>query len=205
MNKLLIKFQAERIKVLLLIGIFFILMPATIALRLIPFEWRFVLLTAITLVLFFLRPTKQTQNTDLGIKRQNTVKSVVEIIPVTVLLAIPIMVIAVVSEPRYDNSGLTVLFYVFYVLLSCPFQEFAYRGYLFHALDILQVRKWQRIAVAAILYSFVHIIYDDPYILLSTFIAGFLWNIYYDVQRNLVGVTFSHAVLGLLTIALGLI
>lgn len=205
MDKLSVTIRPNQVKVLLVIGIFYVLMPAAIAAQFIPFEWRFILLTSVTPILFFLRPSQQTRNADLGIENQNTVKSIVELIPVTLLLAIPIVVIAAINEPRYDNSELTIFFYLFYVLISCPSQEFVYRGYLFHSLDILQLRKWLRIVVAATLYSFVHVIYGDPYILLTTFIAGVLWNIYYDRLRSLAGVTVSHAILGVLTIALGLI
>lgn len=205
MEKPSARFQAGKLKILLLIGVFYIFMPAAIVLRLIPFELRFVFLTAVTPILFFLRPSKETRNADLGLTRQDIIKSVIQLIPVTVMLAIPIMVISALIEPRYDNSELTIFFYIFYVMVSCPFQEFVYRGYLFHALDVLQVRKWARIIVAAVLYSFVHIIYADPYILLFTFIAGVFWNIHYDKLRNLSGVTVSHAILGTLTIVLGLI
>jgi membrane protease YdiL (CAAX protease family) len=205
MDKSFARFQAKYVKIFFLIGIFYVLMPAALALRLIPFEWRFILLTAVTPILFFLRPSEQTRNVDLGIENRNINKSIINLMPATFLLTIPITVIAAAHESRYDNSNLTVFFYIFYILVSCPFQEFVYRGYLFHALDILHLKRWSRIIVAAILYSFVHVIYGDPYILLSTFIAGMLWNMHYDMIRNLAGVIVSHAILGVLTITLGLI
>ncbi|MEM6837867.1 MAG: CPBP family intramembrane glutamic endopeptidase [Cyanobacteria bacterium P01_C01_bin.120] len=205
MEKLSVEFQIRHSKALFLIGIFYVLIPAAIALRFIPFELRFILLMAVTPVLFFLRPSKKTRNVDLGIELKNAIKSIIDLVPITFALAILTVAIAALNEPRYDNSELTIFFYLFYALISCPFQEFVYRGYLFHVLDVLQIGKWARIIVGAILYSFVHIIYADPYILLSTFIVGVLWNIHYDKLRNLAGVTVSHAVLGVLTIVLGLI
>ncbi|MDC0833602.1 CPBP family intramembrane metalloprotease [Geitlerinema sp. CS-897] len=176
-----------------------------IVLHLIPFEFRFILLTAITPILFFLRPSAETKNIDLGLNSHNLSESIVAVMPLTLLMALPIFVIAAAIEPRYDNSELSIFFYIFYILISCPFQEFAYRGYLFTALDILSISRWSKIIVAAILYSFVHIVYRDNYILIFTFISGIIWNIHYEKYRNLVSVAVSHSILGVLTIILKLI
>jgi uncharacterized protein len=205
MNQPLLRIRAKPIRVVLLIFIFYVFPPAAIVFHLIPFSFRFFLLMAIAPVLFFVRPAAAITNQDFGITRHNLGKSIVAIIPITLGLALLTVVSAAVSPPRYDNSGLSMGFYLFYGLISCPFQEFAYRGYLFPALALLPLGKWARIMIAAVLYSFVHIIYTDTYILCSTLMSGLLWNIHYDKYRNLAGVTFSHVILGVLIIGLGLI
>jgi uncharacterized protein len=205
MNYQITRIQAKQFKVVVLIFAFYVLPPAAIILHLIPFSFRFLLLATVAPLLFFIRPLETISNKELGITRNNLNESIIAIIPITLVLALLTVVSAAVTERRYDNSGLSAFFYVFYVLISCSFQEFAYRGYLFPALDILSFGKWARIILVAVLYSFVHIIYIDVYILLSTLTAGLLWSIHYDRYRNLAGVTISHALLGVLTIGLGLI
>jgi uncharacterized protein len=205
MNQSLISIRTKLIRVVLLISIFYIFPPAAIVFHLIPFNLRFFLLMAIAPTLFFVRPAVAITNRDLGITKHNLVESIVAIVPITLSLALLTVASAAVNQPRYDNSSLSMGFYLFYVLISCPFQEFVYRGYLFPALTILPLGKWARMMIAAVLYSFVHIIYADTYILCSTLISGLLWNIHYDKYRNLAGVTISHAILGVLTIGLGLI
>lgn len=204
MNHQSIRLQSNQIRVISLILTFYVLPPTAIALQMIPFSFRFLLLTVITPLLFFVRPSEAIDNKTLGITKHNLSKSIITIIPITLVLALPIVFVAGVNKPRYDNSDLSIFFYIFYVLISCLFQEFAYRGYLFPALDILPLGKWARIILASVLFSFVHIIYKDIYILLSTLIAGLLWSIHYDKCRNLAGVTVSHAIVGVLTISLGL-
>lgn len=199
------RLKASRNRVILLLFFLYLLPPTAITLGIIPFGLRFALLTAITPLLFLIRPTKTTTRQQMGITTKGWVRSIVNVIPVTLIIALPMLVLVIMSEPRYDNSGLTMLFYAFYVFISCPFQEFAYRGFLFPALDILKLSKWEKIILAAILYSLVHIIYKDPFVLLFTFVAGLLWNISYEKYRNIVGVVLSHSVLGTISILLGLI
>jgi uncharacterized protein len=199
------KHKTEAFKIIIIIFVFYILLPIAILLNIIPFNLRFITLSSVAILLFLIRPSTDTKNIDLGITSQKLGESVVGAIPITLFLALPILVLSAINEPRYDNSSLSILFYVFYVLISCPFQEFAYRGYLLHATEIIGLGKWARIAIAAVLYSFVHIIYRDGYILVFTLMAGIAWNIHYDKFRNIISVTLSHSVLGVLTILLGFV
>lgn len=196
----------NRARVIALITIFYVLPPSAIALNLIPFQYRFPILIAVAPVLMLIKPDRETTAADLGLAKKSAIPSIVGIIPTTLILLLLLLAFALSSSsPRIDNSGLPALFYVFYVLISCPIQEFAYRGYLFRLMTLLSFRKWSRIVVGAFLYSFVHIIYLDSFTLLSTLFAGILWNIHYDKYKNLTGVTISHVILGTATILLGLI
>lgn len=195
-----------KLKAITLILLFYILPPSAIALGLIPYEYRFPLLIGITPIMLLIRPTKHTTITDLGITSCKLRQSILSIIPLTVILTLPLLItFFVTTTPRIDNSSLPLIFYIFYALISCPFQEFAYRGYLFCLMAMLNLGKWSTIFIAAILYSYVHIIYLDIPTLLFTLLAGFLWNIHYDKFRNIASVTLSHIVLGTATILLGLI
>lgn len=57
----------------------------------------------------------------------------------------------------------------------------------------------------SILYSFVHIIYKDALTLLLTLVIGLVWYEYYHKDKTLVGVSISHAILGVVTIIAGVI
>ncbi|NER20845.1 MAG: CPBP family intramembrane metalloprotease [Symploca sp. SIO1C2] len=205
MTKKLSQINTQDIKIIFLIFAFYLLPPIAIVIKLIPFSVRFILLTFIGLLMFFIRPSQGTSNIDLGITRKNFEKSIYAIIPLTLLLGLPMILLSLVNDPRIDNSELSIYFYLFYVLISCPLQEFAYRGYLFHLLEVLALKKWTRIIIAAALYSFVHIIFVDIYIVIATLLVGILWNIHYDRYRNLASVTLSHSILGVLSILFGLI
>lgn len=206
MFNLLSRHHHDRFRATALIIIFYVLPPSAIALNLIPFQYRFPLLIAVAPILMLIKPDRQTTVADLGIAKKGAIPSILSIIPTTLVLLLPLLAFALSSSsPRIDNSSLPVLFYVFYILVSCPLQEFAYRGYLFRLMTLLSFGKWARILFGAFLYSFVHIIYLDSFTLLSTLFTGVLWNIHYDKYRNLAGVTISHIILGAATIFLGLI
>lgn len=198
--------SGKRLRAILLILVFYVLPPVAILVNIIPFQYRFPLLMALTPVMMLVKPDRETTLADLGITLRNSHKSIVTIIPLTILLILPMLVVSLTaSTPRIDNSSLPVAFYAFYIFISCPFQEFAYRGYLFRLMQLLSLGKWSRILIGAALYSFVHIIYQDVWTLIFTLFAGILWNIHYDKFRNLASVTFSHIVLGTITILLGFI
>ena len=198
--------QPNPIKTVLLILVFYIIPPLAIVANLIPYQYRFIVLMGITPVMMLIKPDGVTSLTDLGVTTTKLRQSMLAIMPMTIAMALPMVILASTSTaPRIDNSDLPLGFYIFYIVISCPLQEFGYRGYLFRLMHLLGLSKWSRIVVGALLYSFVHIIYQDIWTLVFTLIAGLLWNIHYEKFRNLASVTFSHMILGTATILLGFI
>ena len=61
------------------------------------------------------------------------------------------------------------------------------------------------VILSSLYYSFVHIIYKDVLTCLLTFIIGIIWYLLYRKDYALSGVVFSHIVLGILTISLGIV
>lgn len=61
------------------------------------------------------------------------------------------------------------------------------------------------LGVAAALFGYVHIIYGDVLTVVIMSIVGLVWYRAYQRSSNLIGVTISHVVLGVMTIALGII
>ena len=59
--------------------------------------------------------------------------------------------------------------------------------------------------ISSLLYSFVHIIYRDFLTCLLTLIIGLIWYKNYEKNRNIIGISLSHAVLGAITIFAGII
>ena len=54
-------------------------------------------------------------------------------------------------------------------------------------------------------YAFIHVIYGDPLILAATLAIGIAWGTIYLRYPNLWGVTLSHAVIGVVSILVGLV
>lgn len=94
-------------------------------------------------------------------------------------------------------------FYLFYIGISSPAQEFLFRASLSHLLTSLLANRHAKVFISSVLYSLVHIIYRDPATLVITFLMGLVWGYSYERYRNLAGVSASHAVLGLISILTG--
>lgn len=98
------------------------------------------------------------------------------------------------------------LFYLFYVFVSSPVQEFLYRSVAFATLKRNQVTAAPAlIGLTAMNYSYLHVFYYDVLTLIVTLIMGICWGIIYYRYPNFWGTAFSHAILGAVSIFVGLI
>ncbi|HOW52762.1 MAG TPA: CPBP family intramembrane metalloprotease [bacterium] len=125
---------------------------------------------------------------------------------VIMLLAITVVLLLagdrLLAKPHLPRSYWFPLFYIF---LSCPSQEFLYRGLLFPLMERSGIRHgFWLVLISTVAYAFLHIIFHKPFMIPLTFAIGIAWGIIYWRIRNLWGIMLSHATLGLLTILAGL-
>jgi uncharacterized protein len=189
---------------LLLVALY--LPPALIAVGLIPFAYRYVVLVAMAAALAVLARQQGIPARELGLRTDNlmpalTVNAVLSIVVGSALLAV--WWLGLMRQPRAIDWW---LFAPFYVLVSCPAQEFLCRGFLF-----AQMRRHgitgagAQIAVSAVTYAFLHIVHRDWLAALAPLAIGIVWAAIYRRHPNLWGVVVSHAILGLISIAIGLV
>lgn len=183
--------------------IIYILVPILILFNSYLYEIKFYLLTGIGLIIFLLMKLFKINNKELGLTKNNLFKSIKRNLILIVLCIMIIFVFKMLHMDKY-NSNETVLFYIFYIFISCPIQEFLYRG-VFGYFDMNSKYNYLWIVISSLCYSFVHIIYRDILTCVLTFIIGIIWYIFYKKDKNLCGVTLSHMVLGIATIFLGII
>lgn len=186
------------------IVIVYIGLPLLILADIINFNYKFYTLTISGIIIYILFRFLGFSNCDLGITNHNIQKSIVSVLPITVLLAIIGSVLWIGGFSRITpNENWT--FFIFYIFISSPIQEFLYRGALEAAFQELNYPYIVRIFASSILYSFVHIIYRDYLTLLLTLLIGLIWYYCYQKSKNLIGVSISHAVVGIVTIIAGII
>ena len=189
---------------IIFIGFVYIGLPLTILIGIISFDYKFYALTIGAFFVYILLRIVRSSNSGLGITKKRPKKSIIHILPFTVILAIVGLAIWISGYSRITPNE-QWSFFVFYVFISCPIQEFLYRGSLEAMLDKLRLSYIARMLISSLLYSFVHIIYRDIITLLLTFIIGLIWFFCYQKTKNLLGVSLSHAVLGVVTIVAGII
>lgn len=187
-----------------LILIIFILIPVIIYFSPLLFKYKFFLLTIIVLVIYFVLRIVGVSNETLGISKNNTLKSLKRNIPIIVIFIIMIFIVKLMGIDRFIPNE-SFLFYIFYIFVSCPIQEFLYRGLFGYFNQELIKNELIVLFLSSFCYSFVHIIYKDAFTCILTFAMGMIWYQLYKKDKNLIGVSLSHIVLGILTISLGII
>lgn len=183
---------------------FYIGVPILILVRLIPWDMKFVALTAGAVLVYLAMRVLGFSNRELGITTIRWQESLKSVALLTGSLIIAAALMAYFKGARFHPTE-TWAFYVFYVVISSPAQEFLYRGTLKAIFESWALPKCVEYALAAILFGFVHVIYRDALTVSFMIVMGLVWYAIYSHTRNLIGVSVSHAILGVLTIATGII
>lgn len=145
-----------------------------------------------------------SSNESLGLTTKKARQSIRDIAPMTIVLILLALVFLLAQGSRFSPSE-TWQFYLFYVLISAPAQELLFRGALSHMLQAFSLPRALELAVASLAFGYVHFIYRDPLTVIVMTVVGFFWYRAYQKSGNLSGVVLSHIVLGVITIALGLV
>lgn len=173
----------------------FILIPIIICFNPLLFKYKFFLLTIIGFIIYFVFRVMDVPNESLGIDKNNILKSIKRNIPIIIIFIIIILIAKLFEINRFvPTEGF--LFYIFYVFLSCPIQEFLYRSTFVYFDQNLIKNKLLALLLSSFCYSFVHIIYRDVLTCILTFLMGIIWYQLYEKDKNLMGVSLSHIVLG---------
>lgn len=185
--------------------VFVYIVPVLLLLfEIIPYEYRFYVLEVITVLLFIYAKLTKATFKQLGFRVDNFKESFIKLLPVTIGLSLTMLLVYALDASKPALYG-TLVFYIFYVFISSPSQEFIYRSFLFHLFSKIDLSKSQRILFSSLLYSFVHIIYLDVATLVVTFLIGLYWGYHYDRFRNWYSVSLSHSILGAVSILLGFV
>ncbi|MBF2063770.1 MAG: CPBP family intramembrane metalloprotease [Calothrix sp. C42_A2020_038] len=195
----------KHIIVTLIICLGYILPVLLIYWQLVPFSWRFFLLIFAALAIIAIARLYRFSATELGFTRQNLKQSLNAIALPTLASAVMMVIYYTKQGARIDNSDYTWIFYLFFVLISSPLQEFLYRGFLFGILTRAKLRVWLQVVLSTFLYGLVHLIYRDPPTLILTSLIGLYWGCHYTKYRNLYSIIISHSLLGAIAILVGLV
>ena len=190
--------------ILLLIFTFYIVIPFLLLINPLFFKNKFIILTIGGILIYIILRLLGFNNSSLGIKSAKSIQSIQDISIVTFILIIIGIILFNFRISRFQPSE-TLSFYLFYIFISSPIQEFLYRGALTSILQQINFRKSSIILISSILYSLVHLGYKDLITCILTFLIGLLWHQKYLKTKNLTGVTISHAILGVITIFIGII
>ena len=189
--------------IMISILLIYILVPIIILLNSYLYEIKFIILTITGLLIFIIMKIFKVSNKELGISKNNLLRSIKRNLLLIVISVLIIMILKLFHLDKY-NPNETILFYTFYIFISCPIQEFLYRGVIGY-FNKNSKYNYLWVIISSLCYSLVHIIYRDILTCLLTFIIGIIWYLSYSKDYNLAGVTISHIILGIITILLGIV
>ena len=195
--------SSSQITTSVVISFLYILPVVLILTKVIPFSDRFLVLTITGVLIIGLAMLNEIALADLGFNHQNLLPAIKDILPVTIISSVLMIAFYLNHGMRIDNTGIPWYFYVFYISLSSPLQEFLYRSYLFNRLAQIQLNQGSIIIITAILYSFAHSIYQDLPTVLLSLIIGLYWAYHYNRFKNFYSITLSHTILGIIAILTG--
>ena len=182
----------------------YLVIPLLIFFGIIAFEYKFIVLVVYGILSYTVLRLNGVDKAKLGLTVENWQSSLLSIVGLTLLFVVLALLAYRFGYARFQPTE-TVLFYLFYVFISSPVQEFLYRGVTTYFGKSFGLSVWLIVLISSMLYSLVHIIYKDWTLVVATFGLGVIWHWVYLKTNSLVGVMFSHSVFGALTIFLGLI
>lgn len=188
----------------LLLAAFF-LPPLLIVLGVIPFAYRFVVLVAVAAALALVALVRGTPAAELGLRTDNLRPALAANLALAASVGLALLAVYALGLIRRPRAVDWWWFAPFYVLVSCPAQEFACRGFLFAEMQRRGITgAGLQVAISAVTYAFLHVVYRDWLAFLAPLAIGIVWGALYRRYPNLWGVALSHAVLGLISISVGL-
>lgn len=186
--------------------VLYYLPPLLLAIGILRFTWRFEILAAMTIVMLAYDWRHGLGLKELGFRRDTLKGSLLLNLSASLLLAIVLLLSFKAGLIRAPLVPGWKLFFAYYLFISGPSQEFLFRSNLF---ALMKRNNFEgpaiQILVSSITFSFLHIFYWDPIVLVVTFIIGVLWGGIYYKYPNFWGVAFSHSILGATAIMVGLI
>jgi membrane protease YdiL (CAAX protease family) len=192
---------ADKLRLFSMVAGVYITPVVCLRLGLIPYRFRFHVLIAMAIVAVAFAALRYSAH-GLGLGRPRLLQILGwSVIPSALLIA----GIFWADLPHRLQTTQRLPFYLFFVLLSAPAQEFLYRSFLFAELAAARIPRFGIVVISAGLYSFMHTIARDGMTTLLTFVVGLIWAAIFLRTRNFFVVALSHAGLGVAAITLGVI
>lgn len=194
----------DRELVLYQIFFIFILPIALIVFGIVPLSWRMVVLCIAMLFMYGVIQKEKISDEIMGVSKKTFRRS---LIPYLLFTLVSALIFIRLSAVLAINPGIHWWQHIHFLFLFLPvslLQEIAYRGFLFPKLQVLSHKWWVIIGANTVLFTFLHIIYPTPGIMLPiAFVSGLGLSVMYRYYPNLILISLSHAVLNFIAVLHG--
>ena len=182
----------------------FILPIALLYSNIIGKDWRILMLLFLTVVIYGIIRREGWHQESLGVHLHNFWKCAGPYALFTVIGVGLLLLLAWYLGYQTLTEFWKSPHFLFLFLPISFFQEFAYRGFLMPLLGKIFKKDNTIIIVNALLFSFLHIIYPHPEIMLPVaFVGGVAFAWIYRKYPNLLAVSIAHSILNYVAVLLG--
>ena len=173
---------------------------------LIPFAYRFQVLAAVLLVLVAHGVHRGFDRRELGFTLAHSRQALGWNLFFLVVGAVALLALARAGWTMPLHSGYPLTAFLFYLFFLGPVQEIIFRSILFAEMRKSGIvdGKWL-VLISTCTFCFLHIIYNNPAVLLLTLVSGLVWGVLFLRWPSIWGVSLSHSLLGALAMFLGIL
>jgi uncharacterized protein len=198
--------QTGAINFLLLLAFAFYAPSTLIWTEIIPFEYRFFAFFSVLAGFSLYCLHRRYSLYELGFRIDNLQGSLIWNLFFCLIGAVGLYATYKAGIQKPNNPIHPLSMYVFYIVFLGPIQEVIFRGVLFAEMKRIGIsdQRWM-ILMSTLSFSFLHIIYNHPPLLIITFASGLAWGIIFAKRPNIWGISLSHSLLGALAMFLGII
>lgn len=176
-----------------------------LALNILPYSSRNIVLISLTICMIIYARLKQYSAKQLGFTFSNFKSSMPIYFGYSLLIVLSMVLSYKFNLIRKPIAPEYNLFFIYYVFISCPCQEFLYRSVVLAEFRKIDIPNYLFVLLSAINYSYLHIFYHDWITLVATFIMGIIWGLMYVRYPNFYLIAFSHAVVGVVSMLVGIL
>ncbi len=204
--------DSRRIRLLIELGIIFLLMP--LAIRHAVFSWRIplpMLLQPLMIGLIAYLLWDPTFKLRRELARGVTQRALLSILAIFAIVTVAVTLWMLLEVPHrflqlpLHATGLWITIMILYPLLSVIPQELIYRTFFFHRYGpLFGSARWLAILVNGLLFGFAHVIFGSYVSILLTALLGCLLAWRYDETRSFWAVWLEHSLYGCLIFTVGL-
>ncbi len=172
----------------------------------IHYEYRYHIMIPIIVMIIIYAFIQKFSFKSLGFRLDNFKSAILWQVSISVGLTLAVIIILQNGYIRNLQAPQNPWFYVMYLFLSGPVQEFVYRSVAIAEIERHQyINPFFKILIVSFNFAWLHIIYLDIIIFLAALIMGIIWTSIYYYKRNFWAVSIAHAITGFLAIWYGLI
>jgi len=163
-------------------------------------------LVIIFLILRYSTNFRWKELVSLNVPRKFIRQNILAVIVTGVVMAVLVFIF---NRPEFfnlprGNFGMWCAMCIFYPTISSWGQEIIYRTFLYRRYRKIYLNKWGFVALSAIAFSFLHIVYYHPLSMILTLIMGFYIAWIYERTKSVLFAAILHGSLGITVFTVGL-